>query len=455
MPRRRIGDMRRVLIANRGEIALRIVRACVDAGIESVVAVSEADRETWAAFAADRAICIGPATASESYLDVDRIVTAAIATKCDAVHPGYGFLAERPALAEACAEHGIAFVGPSAETIRRGGDKAVARSVAESLGIPVGSGSGVVADANEARRVAHSMGYPLVLKAAGGGGGRGMVPVYDAQQIDAAYDSASLEAEQAFGDGRIYLERFIARARHVEVQIIADEHGHVIHLGERDCSTQRRYQKLVEEAPATAVRREVRDALRSAALEIARALEYVGAGTVEFVVDADNGEYSFLEVNTRIQVEHPVTEMLTGVDIVRTQLDIAAGKPLMLSQDDIVVRGHAIEVRVNAEDPTRDFTPSPGVVKRLILPVGSDIRTDTHLFGGYRIPPYYDSLLAKVIARGEDREATIARLRRALSHMVIDGVPTTLGLAQEILDHDDFLTERHHTRWVEQALTGA
>jgi acetyl-CoA carboxylase, biotin carboxylase subunit len=444
--------LRRVLIANRGEIAVRIVRACADEGIESVVVVSEVDRDSRAALVADRAVCIGPAAAASSYLDVSRVVAAALGTGCDAIHPGYGFLSERPELPEACAEHGLEFVGPSADTIRRGGDKAAARRIAASLGIPVGAGSDTVADATTARQVADSVGYPVVLKAAAGGGGRGMVLVNAAEEIVSAFEGASREAQAAFGDGRMYLERFITRARHVEVQVLADRHGGVVHLGERDCSAQRRYQKLVEEAPATAVPVEVRRALHEAAVELARALDYVGAGTVEFVVDAETGDYAFLEVNTRVQVEHPVTEMVTGIDIVRAQLQIAGGQRLPFQQSDVRIDGHAVEVRVNAEDPSRGFAPSPGTVTRWVEPVGGGLRIDTHCFGGYRIPPHYDSLLAKVIAHGTDREHALDRLDRGLRHLVVEGVSTTAPLLRAVIDSPDFRAGTHHTRWVEREL---
>ena len=444
--------LRRVLVANRGEIAVRVVRACADEEIQSVVAVSEADRDSRAALIADRAVCIGPASAASSYLDARRVVAAALGTGCDAIHPGYGFLSERPELPEACAENGLVFVGPSADTIRRGGDKAAARQLAASLGIPVGAGSDTVDDAETAREVADRVGYPVVLKAAAGGGGRGMVLVEDAPSIGSAFEAASREAQAAFGDGRMYLERFITRARHVEVQVLADTHGAVVHLGERDCSAQRRYQKLVEEAPATAVPIEVRRAMREAAVELARALDYVGAGTVEFVVDADTGDYAFLEVNTRVQVEHPVTEMVTGIDIVRSQLQIAGGAPLPFRQADVRLDGHAIEVRVNAEDPSRGFAPGPGTVTRWVEPVGGGLRIDTHCFGGYRIPPYYDSLLAKVIAHGADREEALRRLDRGLRRLVVEGVPTTVPMLLAVIEAPDFLAGTHHTRWVEQQL---
>jgi acetyl-CoA carboxylase biotin carboxylase subunit len=448
-------SLRRVLVANRGEIAVRVVRACADEGIESVVVVSEVDRDSRAALVADRAVCIGPAAASSSYLDVGRVVAAALGTGCDAIHPGYGFLSERPELPEACAENGLAFVGPSADTIRRGGDKAAARRIAASLGIPVGAGSDTIDDATTAQEIADRVGYPVVLKAAAGGGGRGMVLVEGPEGLAQSFENASREAQAAFGDGRMYLERFITRARHVEVQVLADQHGNVVHLGERDCSAQRRYQKLVEEAPATSVPVEVRRSLHEAAVELARALDYVGAGTVEFVVDADTGDYAFLEVNTRVQVEHPVTEMVTGIDIVRAQLQIAGGEPLPFRQSDVRLDGHAVEVRVNAEDPARGFAPSPGTVTRWVEPVGGGLRIDTHCFGGYRIPPHYDSLLAKVIAHGADRELALRRLDRGLRHLVVEGVSTTVPMLLAVVDSADFRAGTHHTRWVEQDLMPA
>lgn len=445
-------SLRRVLVANRGEIAVRVIRACADEGIESVVVVSEVDRDSRAALVADRAVCIGPAAASSSYLDVGRGVAAALGTGCDAIHPGYGFLSERPELPEACAENGLAFVGPSADTIRRGGDKAAARRIAASLGIPVGAGSDTIDDATTAQEIADRVGYPVVLKAAAGGGGRGMVLVEGPEGLAQSFENASREAQAAFGDGRMYLERFITRARHVEVQVLADQHGNVVHLGERDCSAQRRYQKLVEEAPATSVPVEVRRSLHEAAVELARALDYVGAGTVEFVVDADTGQYAFLEVNTRVQVEHPVTEMVTGIDIVRAQLQIAGGEPLRFRQSDVRLDGHAVEVRVNAENPSRGFAPSPGTVTRWVEPVGGGLRIDTHCFGGYRIPPHYDSLLAKVIAHGTDREQALRRLDRGLRHLVVEGVSTTVPMLLAVIDSADFRAGTHHTRWVEQDL---
>ena len=439
----------RVLVANRGEIAVRVIRACADEGIESVLAMSDADRDSRAALVADRTVCIGLVLAACSYLDVDRVVAAALLNGCGAIHPGYGFLAEKPELPEACSRHGLIFVGPSAAAIRRGGDKAAARQLAERLGIPVAAGSGAVADAAAARRVADDIGYPVVPKASAGGGGKGMVRVDSGAGLETVFERASGEAAAAFGDGRMYVERFIPRARHVEVQVLADCHGSVAELGERDCSVQRRYQKLVEEAPALAVPGEQRAAMRQAAVTLVSELDYAGAATVEFVVDAGTGAFSFLEINTRVQVEHPVTEVVTGIDIVREQLRIAAGLLLSFRQRDVSITGHAIEARINAEDPARDFTPSPGLISRWVEPVGAWLRIDTHCFGGYRMPPFYDSLLAKVIAGGDTRAAAASELGRGLRRLTVEGVVTTRDLIRSVIDHPDFLADRHHTRWLE------
>ena len=442
--------LRRVLVANRGEIAVRIIRACADESVESVAIVSEADRESMAAYLADHVVCIGPGASTESYLDINRVMQAALATGCDALHPGYGFLAERPELADACVENGIIFIGPSGDTIRRGGDKIQARAVAESIGINTGAGSAALESLEQARAQVESIGVPVLLKAAAGGGGRGMVLVNQMSDLDEKFASASNEALQAFGDGRLYVEKFITQARHVEVQILADTHGHVIHLGERDCSAQRRYQKVVEEAPAVSIPLEVREALHVSAVELCRALDYVGAATVEFVVDAITGEFAFLEVNTRVQVEHPVTELVTGVDIVREQLRIAAGEPLSITQADVHLTGHAIECRVNAEDPRNNFMPAPGRVTTWIPPQGGGVRIDSHVYGGYLIPPYYDSMIAKVLTHGSDRSDAVTRMGRALKHLTIDGVTTNREFLISVIADEDFAEQRHHTRWVEQ-----
>ena len=439
----------RVLVANRGEIAVRIIRACVDEGIETVLAVSAADRGSLGAQLADRTVCIGPAAATDSYLDIDRVVAAASLSGCDGLHPGYGFLSERPELAAECAEAGIAFVGPSAEAMRRSGDKAIARETARALGIAIGAGSGILGSETEVREVAERMGFPVLLKAAAGGGGRGMRRVDDAGELAGAFAAASAEAQQAFGDGRLFIERFVRSARHVEVQVLADSHGNVIHLGHRDCTLQRRYQKLVEEAPAVGLPDGLGDQILAAAVRLIGSLEYSGAATCEFLVDQERGTYAFLEINARLQVEHPVSELVTGVDVVREQLRIAGGAPLSVSQDDVRIAGHAIEVRINAESPARGFMPTPGKLTTWIEPVGSDVRVDTACFPGWTVQPYYDSLLAKVIARGEDRTAAIARLRHALAHLRVEGVETTAGFARDVLAHPDVVSGHVHTRWIE------
>ena len=441
--------MQRVLVANRGEIAVRVIRACTDEGLETVAAVSEADRDSLPAHLADDAVFIGPASPAESYLDVNRVVAAALVNGCDALHPGYGFLSERPELAAACAEEGITFVGPSAEMIRRGGDKVVARELARSLGVPLGAGSDTVATGDEAVAAAAEVGFPVILKAAAGGGGKGMVVVHDPGEVAERFSAASFQALSAFGDGRVYVEHYITNARHVEVQILADAHGSVIHLGERDCSYQRRYQKLLEEGPGSDLPAAMRAELHAAAVAIARELGYVGAATVEFVVDLDTNTFSFLEINTRVQVEHPVTEMITGVDIVRAQLRVAAGEPLGIDQSDVVLSGHAVECRINAEAADRGFLPSPGRIDRWIAPQSSYVRVDTHCYPGYVVPPYYDSLLAKVIAWGEDRDQAVARMDRALRHFEVDGIATTVPFHQAVLAHPDFRARRINTKWVE------
>ncbi len=441
--------MRRVLIANRGEIAVRIARACFDEGLESVLAVSAADVDSLGAEVADRTVVIGPAQASESYLSVDRVLAAAKASGCDALHPGYGFLSERTELAEACAEEGIAFVGPPAAVMRRAGDKMSAREVAREAGIPTGTGSDGLETLEEAVAAAESTGYPLMLKASAGGGGRGMAVVNEAADLERRFLTSRSEALQAFGDGRLYLERYVARARHVEVQVMADTHGAVIHLGERDCSCQRRYQKLIEEAPAAGLAPELVERIRTAAVELARALDYVGAGTVEFLVDTEREDFVFLEVNARVQVEHPVTEMVTGVDIVREQLRIAAGEPLSLTQEEVAITGHAVECRINAEDPEAGFLPSPGTLIRWAPPAASAIRVDTHCRPGYTIPPYYDSLLAKAIALADDREAALDLLRRGLERFRIEGVKTTVPLIAEVIADPAFIASPVTTKWLE------
>jgi len=438
----------RLLVANRGEIAVRIVRAAFDEGIETVVVTSEADRDSLAARLADRSIVIGPASSSASYLDVDRVINAALLTGCDAVHPGYGFLSEQPALAEACAANGIVFVGPSVDSLRRGGDKTESRNLAESLGIPVSSALEPDADPQRTLELVRGLGYPVLVKASAGGGGRGMSLVRRESELLAAIENGSREAQEAFGDGRVFIERFVERGRHVEVQILGDGAGGVIHLGERDCSVQRRYQKVVEEAPAVAVPAELRSQLHASAVALGRELRYLGAGTVEFLVDVDRGSYFFLEINTRVQVEHPVTEAITGIDIVRQQLRLAQGAPLP-AQSEVVLTGHAIEVRLTSEDPRRGFMPTPGRVTEWVAPQGTDVRVDTHLYPGYVVPPYYDSLLAKIITRGPDRAAAIATGIRALDHLRVAGIATNAPLLEAVLADPDFAGDGVTTRWLE------
>jgi acetyl-CoA carboxylase biotin carboxylase subunit len=445
-------NLRRVLVANRGEIAVRIVRACRQEDIEAVVAVSEADQDSLAARLATDVVHIGPASPAQSYLRVEQIIAAALLTSCDAVHPGYGFLSERADLAEACLAHGLVFVGPAADTIRRGGDKVEARRAARAASVPTGAGSDAIRGVDAARAIAAEVGYPILLKAAAGGGGRGMVRVDGPDELAARFGTASGEADAAFGDGRIYVERYIENARHVEVQLLGDQYGAIVHLGDRDCSTQRRFQKLVEEAPATVLSNDLRQRLADAAVALGRRLDYRGAGTVEFLVDLDRGEFSFLEVNTRVQVEHPVTEMVTGVDIVRQQLRLAAGEPLSFSQADVAVRGHAIECRINAESVTDGFLPSPGTITRWNPPTGDHVRVDSHAFVGYEISPYYDSLIAKLIVTGVDRAATIDATLHALDEFEIEGVETTRELHRAVLSHDDFRNDAINTRWLETTL---
>jgi acetyl-CoA carboxylase, biotin carboxylase subunit len=439
----------RVLVANRGEIAVRILRACFDEQLETVLAVSDADRGSLAAQLADRVVCIGAASAAESYLDVGRLITAAEGTSCDALHPGYGFLSERPELSQACLEAGIAFVGPGPEQMRRSGDKAAARELARSLGITVGHGTDVVASENDLDTTAETLGYPLLLKAAAGGGGRGMRLVERREELRGAWIAASAEAQQAFGDRRLFVERFVRRARHVEVQVLADRHGTVIHLGHRDCTLQRRYQKLIEEAPAPDLPADAERAILDAGVRLIQALGYEGAATCEFLVDEERASTGFLEINARLQVEHPVSEMVTGVDVVREQLRIAGGAPLSVRQEEIDICGHAVEVRVNAESPERDFMPTPGQISRWAAPIGTHVRVDTACFPGWTITPYYDSLLAKIITWGDDRADAVARARNALKHLHVEGVETTARFSHDLLGHPDVSAGRIHTRWIE------
>jgi acetyl-CoA carboxylase biotin carboxylase subunit len=444
--------IRRVLIANRGEIALRVIRACQELDIETVAVFSEADRDSAPVRMADRSVCIGAAAARESYLDPKRILGAAVALKVDAIHPGYGFLSENAAFAELVGREGIIFVGPSPQAIRSMGDKAMARRLAREAGVPTTPGSeGILNDASHAMRLAEQMGYPVLLKASAGGGGRGMRVVHSPDQIESAFHEASREARAAFGDGAMYLEKFMTSIRHIEIQVLGDGES-VLHLGERDCSTQRRNQKLVEESPSPILDPKLREAIGEAAVRLCRHVGYTSAGTVECMLDPASDEFYFMEMNTRIQVEHPVTEMVSGLDLVKAQLRIADGEGLPMRQQDVRLHGHAIECRINAEDPERDFAPSPGVIRSFSPPGGAGVRVDSHLFSGYRVPPHYDSLLAKVICWGVDRAEAIARMRRALDELVIDGVATTSGFHRRLLASEDFRAGRVHTRFVQDEL---
>jgi acetyl-CoA carboxylase, biotin carboxylase subunit len=443
--------LHRVFVANRGEIALRIVTACQELGLETVVGTSEADRDGLAARRADRAVCIGPAPAAQSYLRDDLVVQAALGTGCDAIHPGYGFLSESPKLAARARENGLVFIGPPPEVIELGGDKLRAREEAARAGVPVLPGEEVKPGA-EALEAAERIGYPVLVKAAGGGGGRGIKLAQDSEELGGLLSLARSEAGAAFGDDRVYLERFVPAARHVEVQIAADEHDATVHLGERDCSVQRRYQKVIEEAPATLITPATRNALTAEAVAFARAIGYRNLGTVEFVLDAVTGQHFFLEINCRIQVEHPVTEAVTGRDLVALQLHIADGQPLGFTQDEVVFDGHAIECRLNAEDVAQAFRPSPGTLSMFSVPDLRQLRVDTHCFPGVVIPPYYDSLMAKLIAHAEGRAAAIDVLLEALEDLDVEGVETNRTLLISVLSHEDFRQGAVTTDWLEQAI---
>lgn len=428
----------KVLIANRGEIAVRIVRACQELGIRAVVAYSQADRDSLAVRLADEAVCIGPGAPARSYLNPPALISAALITGCDAIHPGYGFLSENPYFAEICNECRLVFVGPTSEAIRLMGDKSIARETMHQAGLPVIPGSeGILRNLDEAQDMARTIGYPVLLKAVSGGGGRGMRLVQDEAELARAFPTARAEAEAAFGLGDLYMERYLTRMRHVEVQVLADHYGHAIHLGERDCSIQRRHQKIIEEAPSTDVTPELREQIGAAALRGVAAIGYTNAGTIEFLLGHD-GQFYFMEMNTRIQVEHPVTELVTGLDLVKWQLRIAAGERLTVTQKDVRIRGHAIECRINAEDPTRDFLPSAGEVEFFLPPGGPGVRIDSHLYAGYTPPGVYDSLLAKVITWGENREEALVRMRRALSECIITGVTTTMPFQLALLSDPAF-----------------
>lgn len=441
---------KRILIANRGEIALRIIRACRDLGVETVAIYSEADRDANYLQLADEAFCVGPPRSSESYLKIDRVISAAEIGNVQAIHPGYGFLAENAHFNEICRSCEIDFIGPSPEAMNLLGDKNRARLLARKADVPVVPGSeGLIDNEEMALEIAREIGFPVLFKASAGGGGKGMRVALNNLSLKQAFQQAKREAEAAFGDGRIYLEKYIEHPRHVEVQVVADQHGNVVHLWERDCSVQRRHQKLIEESPAPHLEPKTREAMCAAAVRMIRAANYTNVGTVEFIVDAE-GNFYFIEVNARIQVEHPVTEMVTGVDLIKTQLHIASGEKLPFRQKDITIHGAAIECRINAEDPERNFQPSPGLIKRMIVPGGPGVRFDSHVYAGYTVSPYYDSMVGKIIVHQPTRAEAIDCMLRALEELHLDGIATTRTRHQEILRHSAFAEARMDTTFVER-----
>ena len=441
--------LRRILVANRGEIALRIVRAARGLGIETVLAASAADRYSMAAREADRVVVIGPSPARNSYLKPRVIVHAAAATGCDGLHPGYGFLSERQSLAALCDEAGVVFIGPTANSIEAVGDKLSARRIAKAAGIAMTPGSEKLATPAEAVTFAVGIGFPVVTKASAGGGGRGMVVARDAKALADGFERASIEAKEAFGDGTLYVERYVERARHVEVQVLGLGDGRVLHFGERDCSLQRRYQKMVEEAPAAALPQPTRSRLHKAAVELLASIRYRNAGTVEFLYDVERDDFYFMEVNARIQVEHPVSEMITGAELIRLQIEVAGHEPLRIQQRDIVPHGHAIEARIIAENPDRGFAPSPGRIRVWRPPHGPGVRLDTAMEEGASVPPFYDSMIAKLIVHASDRPAAVERMRAALESFIVEGISTNISFLRAIAAHPDFIANRVDTRWLE------
>jgi acetyl-CoA carboxylase biotin carboxylase subunit len=438
---------KKVLIANRGEIALRVIRACRELGISTVAVYSTADKDSLHVRFADEAVCIGPPPSKESYLNIPRLMAAAEVTNADAIHPGYGFLAENPNFAEICAVSGITFIGPKSDAISKMGDKALAKETMQKAGVPVVPGSdGVITDVKEAKRVAGEIGFPIIIKATAGGGGRGMRIVRDADELENAFRTASHEAETAFGNASVYIEKYLEQPRHVEIQVMGDRHGTVIHLGERDCSVQRRHQKLVEESPSPAVTPQIREAMGAAAVKGAKSVHYVGAGTIEFLLDKHKNFY-FMEMNTRIQVEHPVTEEAYGIDLLKMQIEVAAGKKLRKAA--LKPQWHAIECRINAEDPMTDFRPSPGRITDFHVPGGFGIRIDTHAYAGYEVPPFYDSLIAKIISRGKTRDEAVEKMYHALDEFIVEGIKTTIPFHKKLMRNDRFCAGDFDTKFVE------
>lgn len=441
---------KKVLVANRGEIALRIIRACRELEIKTVAVHSDVDRDSLHVSEADESFCVGPGPAGQSYLNIHNLISAALVARADAVHPGYGFLAENPEFVDICQSHGLVFIGPSVNAMRLMGDKAMARRTVIAAGVPVMPGTEEIHDLAEAHEFSREAGYPIMIKAAAGGGGKGMRIAHQDSELEKLFTTAQLEAEAAFGDGRIYLEKFLPRARHVEIQVLADNHGNCIHLGERDCSLQRRNQKLVEEAPSPVLTPEKRAEMGAMAVAAAKSCNYSGVGTVEFLFDPRDNSFYFLEMNTRIQVEHPVTELVTGLDLVKLQIRVAAGEVLPLEQKDVVMRGAAIECRINSENPDDGFRPSFGRITQVHFPGGPGIRIDSHLYAGYQVQPYYDSLLAKVIAYGQTREEALVRMNRLLAEMRVEGVHTTAEFQRRLLQHPRFRAGDVHTTFVEK-----
>lgn len=444
---------KKILIANRGEIALRVIRAARELGIETVAVYSQADSHSLHVQLADEAYCIGPARSSDSYLNIPSIISTAILSRADAIHPGYGFLSENSNFAEMCESHGIKFIGPSAQNISQMGDKATAKKIMQKSRAPVIPGTnGLVDNLNKAIKAAKSLGYPVIVKATAGGGGRGMRIALDSDQLVASIDSASQEANNAFGNPGIYLEKYITKIRHIEIQILADEHGNVIHLGERDCTLQRRHQKLLEESPSMHLSSKLRKKMGKVAISAAKSINYRNAGTVEFILDLNTKKFYFMEMNTRIQVEHPVTEMITGIDLIKAQIRIAAGEKLWIKQKDVKMKGHAMEFRINAEDPDKNFAPSPGRIDGYIAPSGPGVRVDSHLYTGYEIPPFYDSMIAKLIVWDHDRNQAISRAKRALDEFAITGIHTTIPFHLKVLEHPKFLSGDFSTDFVAKDL---
>ena len=440
----------KILIANRGEIAVRIIRACRELGIRTVAVYSEADREALHTQLADEAICIGPAPAGRSYLNMEQILSATIASGAQAIHPGFGFLSENSKFVDMCEKCHVTFIGPSADLIRRMGDKAEARNTMIAAGVPVVPGTKEpVLDAARGKELAEGIGYPVIIKAALGGGGKGMRIAENPDEFEIQFNMARQESEKAFGDGTMYIEKYIVEPRHIEFQILADNYGNVVQLGERDCSIQRRHQKMIEESPSSAISDELRKKMGETAVRAAKAVGYVNAGTIEFLLDK-NGQYYFMEMNTRIQVEHPVTEMVTGVDLIKEQILIAAGLPLSMTQDEIHIQGHAIECRINAEDPERGFMPCPGTIENMHLPGGNGVRVETALYQGYTIPPMYDSMVAKLIVHDRNRRNAIRKMQSALGEMVIEGVTTNIDFQFEILNDPDFQNGNVNTHFIQE-----